>query len=420
MSLNKDRLRYLLQQYMADTISHEELFELSVYVKSIYIQDELHDLIDELWDDMSMESPVTVEGNVIYQRIVGDQRIQEDLSKPVIMMEVLSIIRLIQRYKIVAVAALFCIVIGSFWYIDINRGLLSTNAKLHLEVKQAPILPGGNKAMLTLADGRVIVLDEVKAGDLAEEAGMHIIKTADGKLIYKDTGSKSVKTAIAVLNTINTPVGGEYQLTLPDGTKVWLNAASSLRFPARFIGDMREVELIGEAYFEVSHQQSTIGRRIPFIVRTASQKVEVLGTHFNIKDYPNEDAAKTTLVEGSVSVSVRLDDGNLLRPANILKPNQQAVSELGSSSVRIINIDPINAVAWKNGYFSFHDDNIKDVMKTISRWYNIEVEYKGKTDDKIFGGTISRFETIEKLLQTIELTGTVKFKIEGRRVIVMT
>jgi len=418
MSLNKDRLRYLFQQYMADTISHEELFELSVYVKDVYMQEELQDIIDELWASVSIEHSFALAGDVVYQRIITDCRVQGDLSKPVARMEVSSGIRLIRSYKVVGVAALFCIVIGLFWYTNTNKDLSSTRAEMHQKIQPELILPGGNKAMLTLADESVIILNEVKAGDLAEEAGMHIIKTADGKLMYEDMGSQSVKTAVPVFNTIKTPVGGEYQLILPDGTKVWLNAASSLRFPARFIDDTREVELIGEAYFEVNNQLSIIGRRVPFIVRTASEKVEVLGTHFNIKAYPNEDAAKTTLVEGSVRVSVSTDDGNF-SPV-ILKPNQQAVSAAGSNYIRVINVDPINVVAWKNGYFSFYDENIKDVMSTISRWYNIDVEYKGKTDDKIFGGTISRFETFEKLLQTIELTGTVKFRIEGRRVIVIT
>lgn len=418
MGMNKDRLRYLFQQYIADTISHEELFELSLYEKDIYMQGELQDIIDELWAGVSIEHSCVVAGDEVYQKIITDCRVQEDLSKPMTRMDSSSGIWFVRSYKIAAVAALFCMVIGLFWYANTNKESFPAHVEIHKKIKQNFISPGGNKAVLTLADESVIILDEMKAGELAEEAGMHIIKTADGKLIYEDMGLQSAKNAVAQFNTISTPVGGEYQLILPDGTKVWLNAASSVRFPARFIGDTREVELIGEAYFEVNKQVSIIGRRVPFIVKTASEKVEVLGTHFNIKAYRNDDAVKTTLVEGSVRVSSSTNGRNL--PPVILKPNQQAVSGSGSNYISVRNVDSKNVVAWKNGYFSFQDENIKDVMRTISRWYNIDVEYKGKTDDRIFGGTISRFETFEKLLQTIELTGTVKFRIEGRRVIVIT
>src|SRR5690606_22733085 len=277
---------------------------------------------------------------------------------------------------------------------------------------------GSQKATLTLADGRIISLDEASTGDLVEQGGFRIVKTGDGKLNHEKL--TEVTGAMAGYHTIQTRRGGEYQLVLPDGANVWLNAASSLCYPAVFNGSRRSVELTGEAYFEVAKISGHDGQ-VPFVVNTANQEVEVLGTHFNIKAYPEDQTSKTTLLEGSVRVSLK---SKLHKSAvsSILKPNQQATISGSNQRISLATVDPVNAVAWKNGVFAFHDNTIVEVMNTIARWYDVEVEYVGENapESKVFGGAISKFENFEKLLRTIELTGTVKFKIEGRRVIVMT
>lgn len=261
---------------------------------------------------------------------------------------------------------------------------------------------GGNNAILTLADGRKISLNEAADGALVEKTGLSITKTAGGQLIYKVSGA----TALSGFNTINTPRGGQYQVVLPDGTKIWLNAATELKFPTSFANkELREVELRGEAYFEVAHLAKQ-----PFIVKTAQQAVKVLGTHFNISSYPDDIDTKTTLLTGSVSVG---SGSNLV----MLKPGQQSVKT--TSGFKVKNVDSEVAVAWKNGYFLFNDESLTNIMKEISRWYDVEVVFTGDIGNQHFDGSVSRFKNISEILRKFELTDNVHFKIEGRRITVM-
>ncbi|WP_421939914.1 FecR family protein [Pedobacter sp.] len=268
------------------------------------------------------------------------------------------------------------------------------------------IEPGGNNAVLTLSNGKRIVLNDAANGELAKESGIVITKMADGQLVYtlKENFASNTSTLI---NTIETPKGGQYQINLPDGTKVWLNAVSSLRFPAKFSGNERKVELAGEGYFEVAHN-----KKMPFKVKTAGQEVEVLGTHFNINSYADDPATMTTLLQGSVRV-------NTARGANtLLKPGQQSV--LIQNKLKVEEADVDAAVAWKNGEFRFNDEQLESIMHKVSRWYNVEVVYQNeqlKTDS--FGGVITRFAKVSDLLKMLELTKEVKFKIEGNTIVVM-
>lgn len=272
------------------------------------------------------------------------------------------------------------------------------------------ILPGGNKAVLTLADGSQIVLDDVNAGFLASEGNTRISKTKDGQLVYHaDAGNPAKETQI---NTISTPRGGQYEVILPDGTKVWLNASSSISFPAVFAAKERKVVLKGEAYFEAAKAVSDDGKRIPFKVVVNDMEVEVLGTHFNIMAYSDEEAVKTTLLEGAVRLTRNTSQV-------LLKPGRQAVVYAGSDNIKVQNVDVEEAVAWKNGYFTFNNENIHSVMRKIARWYDVEVEYQGNMAEKDFGGSVSKFENISEVLKMLELTGTVHFNIKERRVLVM-
>jgi len=271
------------------------------------------------------------------------------------------------------------------------------------------IVPGSNKAYLTLANGQKIALTGVANGKIAKQAGITITKTRNGQLVYhidkSPAGSNS--NAAITFNTIETPRGGQYQVILPDGTQVWLNAASSLKYPTTFSGNSRQVQLSGEAYFEVAHDAAR-----PFKVLSKGQQIEVLGTHFNVNAYDDDPAIQTTLLEGSVKISN--NTGQVM-----LKPGQQATLKDDYLQFSVKNVDANDAIAWKNGYFMFKNENIKSVMKKIARWYDVDIDYEGDLYQKRLGGTVSKFEKINDLLHTIQLTHSVHFKVIGRRVIVM-
>jgi len=269
------------------------------------------------------------------------------------------------------------------------------------------IKPGGNKAILTLGNGRQIILTNAGNGLLAQQGGTQINKTANGQVVYVATAnSKSTDTSY---NTITTPAGGQYTIILPDSSKVYLDAASSLRFPATFAGNLRTVSLTGEAYFEVAHN-----KKKPFHVITKSQTVEVLGTHFNINAYDDEKAIKTTLLEGSVRVSVA---GQMAQ----LSPGEQSQITYPFTGVKGIsvvqNADVDEAVAWKNGLFQFNKADIKTIMRQMARWYNVEVVYQGEIKERVFSGSIYRNLSASKALELLSLTD-VHFIIEGKKIIV--
>lgn len=261
------------------------------------------------------------------------------------------------------------------------------------------IAPGKNKAILKLANGQVINLSNDKKGI--------IIKA--GELAYNDgtqINTNDVHTEATQKNTITTPAGSQYQVVLQDGTKVWLNAESSLSYPSGFTGQERRVEITGEAYFEVAHN-----KKMPFIVVTDKQKIEVLGTHFNVMAYSNESTVRTTLLEGSVKVTGKT-------ASKYLVPGQQA--QVSDQQIAITSqIDLEEVVSWKNGYFKFNED-IKSIMNKIARWYDIDVVYRPGVDlNQTFSGEVSKSRNVSALLKVMELTGNVNFKIEGRRIIVM-
>lgn len=315
-----------------------------------------------------------------------------------------EVLRRHQWYKRIAVAAsLFLAVSISAWFLVNKR----TEVQFTIHNKQQGIQPGGSKAILTLADGSKIILDEVKNGNIANQGSISIRKTADGKVIY-DASALAVKgTATVAYNTIETPRGGQYQVLLPDGSQVWLNAASSIRFPTSFQGDERKVEITGEAYFEVAKNPAK-----PFRVMSSGQIIDVLGTHFNINAYSDEKITRTTLLEGSLKVTKGSE-------STLLSPGQQ--TQIGSfAQIRLIkDIDTEEAIAWKNGYFMFNHEDIGSVMRKISRWYDLEIIYSGRVSDDWFGGTVSRYKNVSEVLSKLELTDQVHFKIEGRTIMVL-
>jgi len=279
------------------------------------------------------------------------------------------------------------------------------------KIQPRDIGPGGNKAILTLANGTSIVLNSAKNGILAQQGNVLVNKTANGDVVYQAAKSGAGNDQNQnIYNTITTPRGGQYHLVLADGTNVWLNAASSIKYPTAFLGKDRRVEITGEAYFEVIHNAAK-----PFRVVGGGQTVEVLGTHFNINTYTDEDVVKTSLLEGSVMVSAA-------NTAVMIKPGQQArlFAAGGKQKINVVNdADMDEAVAWKNGFFQFDNENLAGIMRNVSRWYDVDVYYKGNNlQGQLFSGRLSRFKNVSQLLKKLELTGAVHFKVEGKQIIV--
>lgn len=295
-------------------------------------------------------------------------------------------------------------------FLSVGAYFLSHKQPYQYKIAQMPIpdiAPGGNKAILTLSNGRRIVLTNAQNGKIAQEGNMIISKTADGQIVY-NASAKTHSNEIAY-NTIVTPKGGLFKIILPDGTKVSLNAVSSLRFPTTFNGKNRKVELTGEAYFEVVHNSAS-----PFKVVAAGQLVEDIGTHFNINAYSDEAVVKTTLLEGSVKVTAQ-------NQQVILKPGQQSQIKIGlvSQSIDIVNdADTEEAVAWKDGLFEFKRASVKQVMYTAARWYDLDVIYADKIPDIKITGRISRNVNLSGLINLLQFEG-LELKIEGKTITVL-
>lgn len=305
----------------------------------------------------------------------------------------------------IAVAAVVLLFFSAGTYIAFKKDK-KQSATAHIQKQPATgndIVPGSDKAVLILADGSKIKLDNEHNGLLAQQGKTKVVKL-NRQLVYN---ANNIKPNEISYNTIITPPGGQYQITLSDGTTVWLNAASSLRFPTAFAGKERRVELTGEGYFEVAHNE-----QIPFIVKKGDAEVKVLGTHFNVNAYDDEQEIKITLLQGSVKVSqLAANHTQLLTPGQQAQINKSGAIKLNKSA------DVDEAVAWKNGVFQFEGADIQEVMRQIARWYDVEVVYQGQIDQH-FRGTISKNVEASKVLQMLELTGTVHFKIENKKIIV--
>ncbi len=302
-------------------------------------------------------------------------------------------------WKAMAAAAVILFMAGvAYWVL----GKKKDKEPLLAAEKHSPVvLPGGNKAMLTIADGRILVLDSMQNGMLTEQGGTRIKK--HGSILIYDEGA--LANAPFAYNTLSTPRGGQYQVVLPDGSKVWLNAASSLRFPTAFTGSQRLVELTGEAYFEV-----TKNKQKPFHVKVSDMQVEVLGTHFNINAYGDEGTIKTSLLEGSVKVTKGSTSA-------LLKPGQQGVLDHRADKLKVADADMNEVMAWKNGLFHFEGADISSIMQQIGRWYDVDIVFSGKISRRRFEGKINRNAQLSEVLQILELSN-VKFSVEGKKIIV--
>ena len=327
-----------------------------------------------------------------------------------------------------AAAAVFFIFLATgTYYLFLKKD--TTKYLAQKETTQANDIPhGSNKAVLILEDGGQIFLDTASAGIITRQSGARVIKSGEGKIEYQADNKKSDKTDY---NTISTPVAGQYQLTLSDGTKVWLNAASSVRFPTTFTGKERKVFITGEVYFEVNPQYSQVSARKsrqnnnPFIVDVAGKgSVEVLGTHFNINSYNDEGSIKTTLLEGSVKftpnfnpAAKNIHDKLEVQKSVLIKPGQQVQLDLDGQVLINNDVNLEKVVAWKNGYFLFSSSSLNEVMNQLARWYDVEVVFEGKTNNRKFVGKIQRDLNLSEVLQILG-KNNIHFKIEGRKLYV--
>jgi transmembrane sensor len=293
----------------------------------------------------------------------------------------------------IAAAITLVITIGSLWIagiFDPGKELSRVAANNLID-----LTPGGNKAMLTLSDGTTIVLDSTGNGFLAEQAGTQVVKVEDGLVAYTPEGRK--KTEV-VYNTVTTPRAGQYELILPDGSRVWLNSESSIKFPVSFIGSFRFVEITGEAFFEVAENPE-----MPFRVQTKGIIVEVLGTSFNVRAFADEGFVNTTLVEGSVQIASPVY-------LTTIAPGQMASAD-DSGQISVENdVDIDEIIAWKNGVFIFNSANIEQIMKQISRWYDVDVVFAGETSTETFSGIVSRKNNVSEVLKIMEQAG-IKFSV---------
>lgn len=385
MTVAQAKLKFLFDQHMSGSASEKQEQEFMSIVNSEQQKEALFDLMDRY-----------LESETFSQGLSATQKtgILEVVFQPVVTRKVFPL-----WTKILAAAMLLILLSVGTYFIK-NQDKVVTYSQYNGE-----LAPGGNKATLTLADGTKLSLTDAANGKVAEQAGVNIRKTAAGQLLYelKETSITNLQTKSNLLyNTISTPAGGQYQVILPDGTKVWLNAESSLKYPSSFAGlKQRRVELKGEAYFEVN-KLNVQAKHIPFIVASRNQEVEVLGTHFNINSYENEGVSATTLLEGMVKVS---------RPAvfeQIISPGEQA---LAGQDIQVIQVDPLTAIAWKNGLFKFEKANIYTIMKQFSRWYNVDVAYEGKIPDNKFTGEVYRNMDASKALRILSYA-KINFRVE--------
>lgn len=409
MSVHEEQiLAALAEKFLAGTATAEE-------------QQQLHQLYDKWIDDEETVVSATEQTEVLRIEIL--QAIRDRINSKS------KVVPFYKRksWRFVAAASIIVAGVLLFYYVQpaSQKDELVSN-QINTPTNQSPIVPGKDRATLTLANGTVIDLDSSGAGLIATQNGAKVM-LQNGKVVYNATHSP-LTTHHAQFNTISTPRGGQYQLVLPDGTKVWLNATSAIKFPVAFTGNSRTVELTGEAYFEVAPSASPTGEKMPFLVKVKDVEVKVLGTHFNIMAYGEEEVIKTTLLEGSVRTSMANGEWSILKPGQ-----QAAIHDLpaGRQGSRLPdgtlvkagltihnNVDVEEVVSWKNGKFHFNNADIKVIMRQIARWYDVEVEYQHISSETQLGGVVSRKEDIRQLLNYFEIAGKVRFIIEGRKIIV--
>ncbi|WP_262247381.1 FecR family protein [Parapedobacter soli] len=399
--MDSNRLQQLLTQYFENTITREDCEELLAYLDD-GDPEGVSGAIDRAFQKRSFAALRfdPERKDTIYNQLIAEIRQRQAVSSQQLPAHKFSIAPWLK----VAALLIAAVTVGFLLYQATGTGFgVSPEVS---ENKNEITLPEHNEATLTLADGSTILLNDSSGGVLARELGVEIRKDADGSIFYEARGGDVVEAALKY-NTFSTPKGSTYRILLPDGTKVWMNTASSIRYPVMFTGAERSISLIGEAYFEVAPDASK-----PFKVEANGSVIQVLGTHFNVSAYADEQQTTTTLLEGAVNVS---NSGNMVT----LKPNQQAVVDILTGAIRQSAANVRSAVAWKDGYFRFDDESIEEIIDKVSRWYDIEaVEYRGEFNER-FSGTFQRSKNVSQLFSNLEKLAPIQFEIKERRVVIM-
>jgi transmembrane sensor len=405
--MEKQRIIYLLSRYRADEISEQELTELRLLLKN----EEHKEMFSEsIQDDMMQLEPGEFDKNKWQLLLVEIFYLEK--AKPQ-STKIISLYRKTNRWnwKRFAVAAAVLIVIGAGgWFALFNK---ATNEKVQSSAAVNDVkAPESNRAMITMANGQKIFLDSATDGTLVQLKGVEVIKLADGQISYQASSNSTGTSEQVEFNTLTNPRGSRViDLQLSDGSRIWLNAGSSVTYPVAFVGNERRVIIEGEAYFEVTNNKLK-----PFIVSKTTIDVEVLGTSFNIKAYEEDNEIKVTLLNGKVKVTARYQ--TTTGSSEVLVPGQQAIFHRSGELTVMDNTDLEQVIAWKNGFFSFQSADIPTVMRELSRWYDVEVKYTGKIPKRQFEGAIDRNLSLSKVLSILERMN-VHFRIDENRNIII-
>lgn len=389
-----NRQEYLYTKCIRGLASPEEQSELVSWLADPQNESESRDLIFRAFQEEKPLMDMTPETASSILKVI----LESDQEQPVVLNPKSGV--LVRKWW-AAAAAVLALSFASYLIFSAKpqKGIAAAN----IQLMKNDVGPGSNKAILTLGNGSKIILYGARNGTLARQGSTKIIKTDSGRLSYTALHEKPSEV---VYNTLSTPRGGQYQLTLSDGSRVWLNAASSITFPAAFTGNERKVTITGEAYFEVTHNASK-----PFIVHAAEEELHILGTHFNVNAYGDESSVRTTLLEGSLKVTV----AGSQRSA-ILKPGQQ--TQIKNAELSVINdVNTDEVVAWKDGLFNFENADLQMVMRQFARWYDVNVSFDRVIPKDRFFGIMSRNSSLASVLKALRANG-IKFQIEGKELIV--
>lgn len=397
--MENSRLKDLFEKCIEKLATADERDALFAMMLDTANEAEIQQLMTAAWDNFQPKKDVFSQDRsmALLNKILATGNTAKVVEMP-------SVTPNISWWRIAAAAViLLTIGVAAYLFVHPFKNIDQTIA----QQTKYDVPPGGNKAVLTLSNGQTIVLDSANNGTLAQQGNAKVVKLSNGQLVYSSNGDAMNEV---LYNTMRTPKGGQYQLALPDGTKVWLNASSSIRYPTMFLGSKRQVDITGEAYFEVAKNAA-----MPFMVKiNNAAEVEVLGTHFNINAYTDEEVMKTTLLEGSVRIR---NLSSFSRPVMaVLKPGQQA--QLTPMQIKVVtDADTEEAMAWHNGLFDIKSLSIEALMRQITRWYDVEVVYEGTKPEGHFSGMVGRNTNLSSVLKILELNG-VHYRLENKKIFI--
>jgi transmembrane sensor len=391
---NQDRLTFLYQQFLAGNLTKKELDELFLHFQTTDDK-ELHFLIRQELEHAEAETTATAKEEVLLGRVHA--HLKEHIHSGE---QGNTNVRRLLIYRVAAAASILLFLsVGAAYYLLHKQ----QPEQQIVQSKLIDIKPGGIKAILTLNNGKQISLNDAHTGTLAQQGNTTVTKSANGQVVYRQ--SKSTAPSAVGYNIITTPRAGYYPLTMADGTVAILDAESSIKYPVSFNGNERLVEVTGQVYFEVKYNRAQ-----PFKIKVKGQTIEDLGTKFNVNAYDDEPYLKTTLIEGSVRVTKE-------KQSVLLKPGQQAITDLNKNTIHMQAVDTEEAIAWKNGQTSFKNEDIQEIMRQVARWYDVDVQYEGQLSKRQFVGGISRMANLSDLLKVLAFNN-VHYKINGKTIII--